>query len=83
MLMRRLWLGCVGSLVRIQLLSCCIVRFGGGWGWPVVVCGVGVCCDVGVVCCWCAGVGECVDGWAGVVGGIVAETAMASLISSS
>ena len=49
----------------------------------MVVCGVGVCCDVAVVCCWCAGVGQCAGGWAGVVGGSVAETAMASLISSS
>ena len=49
----------------------------------MVVCGVGVCCDVGVVCCWCVGVGECVCGWAGVVGGGVADAAMASLISSS
>ena len=49
----------------------------------MVVCGVGVCGVVGVVCCVCVGVWACAGGWAGVVGIVVSETAMASLISSS
>ena len=42
MLIRRFWLGCVGSLVRIQLLSGCCVRFGGGGVGLVVAGGIGV-----------------------------------------
>ena len=36
-------------MVRIQLVSGCSVRFGGGGVGLVVAGGVGVCCDVGVV----------------------------------
>jgi hypothetical protein len=36
-------------MVRIQLVSGCSVRFGGGGVVMVVVGGVGVCCGVGVV----------------------------------
>ncbi len=49
MLIRRFWLGCVGSLVLIQLVSGSSVRFGGGGFGLVVVSGFGVCCGVGVV----------------------------------
>ena len=49
MLIRRFWLGCVGSLVRIQLVSGSSVRFGGGGVGLVVVSGSGVCCGGGVV----------------------------------
>ena len=57
MLMRRFWLGCVCSLVRIQLVSGSNVRFGGVWVGLVVVGGSGVCCGGGIVGGWGGGGG--------------------------
>ena len=57
MLMLRFWLGCVCSLVRIQLVSWSSVRLGGGGVGMVVVVGSGVCCGGGIVGGWGGGGG--------------------------